>query len=437
MQKSCFLLGSLANTKNSYSEYPNPSLLNPKKVPNDFGTFFYLHKTYIFIPLNHSNILPCSINVQIYLNTITMSFLKKIFGSKKEPQTVSISYADFWQWFMQNEKAFYNAVKENDSIEANFFNKLSPKLEQLNKGYYFVTGMCDEHTAELVFTAEGKVPAIVCVEDLVNTAPAIQGWKFTALKPAMNISDVEIKMANHTFNKDNISFYSNDHKEYPDQIDITIVHNDYNESTKNEIVNGTYIFLDNALGELNFASIIDDLSFVSPDEADKELVPISKLNDFLIWREKEFIEKYEGSWYSTETNNYSLMEAKADNGNPMIAIMNTDLLKWDAKASHPWMLIVELKYDGSNTNGMPDKATSELLNTIEDEIIAHLKDSDGYLNVGRQTFESVREIYFACKEFRKPSRILSDSVKKYSGKIEMSYDIFKDKYWMSLNRFHA
>ena len=365
-----------------------------------------------------------------------MSFLKKLFGSKKEEQN-SISYADFWQWFLQHEKAFYKAVKEREHIERDFFDKLSPKLEQLHKGYYFVTGMCDEHTAELVFTAEGKVSHIVYIEDLVSSAPAIPGWKFTALKPSLDITDVAIKMAGHEFSKDNISFYSNEHAAYPDQIDITIVHNDYSESTKNEIVNGTYIFLDNVLGELNFASLIDNLSFVSPSEAAKELIPISKLNDFLIWREKEFIEKYEGSWYSTETNNYSLMEAKAENGNPMIAIINTDLLKWDAKASHPWMLTVEITYDGASNNGMPDKATSDILNTIEDDILNYLKDADGYLNIGRQTFNNTREIYFACKEFRKPSRVMTDMVNTYSGKADLNYDIYKDKYWMSFNRFQA
>ena len=35
----------------------------------------------------------------------------------------------------------------------------------------------------------------------------------------------------------------------------------------------------------------------------KELIPIEKLKDFLIWRQKEFIEKYEGTRRNTIDDN--------------------------------------------------------------------------------------------------------------------------------------
>ena len=47
------------------------------------------------------------------------------------------------------------------------------------------------------------------------------------------------------------------------------------------------------------------------------------------------------------------------------------------------------------------------MNDFEEKLILELKDSDGYLNVGRQTGDSSREIYFACKDFRLPSKILT------------------------------
>ncbi|RZL57797.1 MAG: DUF695 domain-containing protein, partial [Pedobacter sp.] len=51
-----------------------------------------------------------------------MSFLKNIFNKKEE----SIhNYNDFWNWFQQNEKSFYQAVKNNQTIEKDFFDKLS------------------------------------------------------------------------------------------------------------------------------------------------------------------------------------------------------------------------------------------------------------------------------------------------------------------------
>jgi hypothetical protein len=60
---------------------------------------------------------------------------------------------------------------------------------------------------------------------------------------------------------------------------------------------------------------------------------------------------------------------------------------------------------------------------------------DGYLSIGRQTADSVREIYFACKDFRKPSKVMHNIQMKYADQIEISFDLYKDKYWMSFNRF--
>ena len=123
------------------------------------------------------------------------------------------------------------------------------------------------------------------------------------------------------------------------------------------------------------------------------------------------------------------------NGLPLLAILNTDLLSWDSKASHPWIAVMKIKYDGKNNNGMPNNSTYHLLNEIEEKVMKELKDSDGYLNVGRQTAESVREVYFACIEFRKPSKILHRIKKEYKDKIDFDFDLYKDKYWQSFDRF--
>lgn len=195
--------------------------------------------------------------------------------------------------------------------------------------------------------------------------------------------------------------------------------------------NGIYIFLDNFLGELHSVTLIDSLKIVGKKDTSEELIPIEKLKDYLIWREKEFVEKYEGVRHDTEHDNYSSLEAKTKDGQIVLAIVNSEVLDWDKKASHPWVLSIEIPFDGSNNNnGMPDNETYQLLNNIEDEIMLDLKDLDGYLNVGRETSAGKREIYFACKEFRKPTKVLNAIIKKYN-QLEISYEIYKDKYWQS------
>ncbi|MCO5948871.1 DUF695 domain-containing protein [Mucilaginibacter flavidus] len=361
-----------------------------------------------------------------------MSFFKNIFQTKEPPIK---SNEEFWDWFKKNESTFAKVVKEQNDIENNFFAKLAPKLNELKDGFYYLTGMFDKNTVELVLTPDGVINNIVFVEELVNAAPKIDGWRFTALKPALDITDVSIQMGGYNFSSENISFYQNDDTNFPDEIDITIVHDDFNEQNKPAIANGVYIFLDNLLGELNAITTIDRVVLVSKKAAKKPLVPIGKLKDFLAWRQAEFVEKYEGVRHDTESDSYSGLEAKLANGNMLLAIINMDLLAWDRKASHPWILNIEIKYNGAGTNGMPDNDTYQLLEKIEEEITKELKDIDGYLNIGRQTADGVRDIYFACKDFRLPSKTAYTAQQKHSRQIEISYDIYKDKYWRSFDHF--
>lgn len=361
-----------------------------------------------------------------------MSFLKKIFGRKEE---LIRSYSDFWNWFQKNEKTYFEVVKNQANIEKDFFDQLSPKLDEINKGFFYLTGMYDDDTVELVFTADGDIKNIVFVEELVAEAPVIKGWKFTALKSPTDIENVTIRMAEHVFDSKSLFFYSNEYPDYPDEIDITIIHNDWTEENKQQIGNGTYIFLDNYLGELDFVNHIDSFRLLGRDAAEKELVPIAKLKDFLTWRQKEFIEKYNGFRYNTENDRYSGLKAELTNGKPLIAIINSTLLSWDKKASHPWILKIEINYDGQENDGLPDNATYQFLDVIEDQVMVELPCIDGYLNIGRQSADNFREIYFACKEFRKPSKVLHALQKQYAGQMPIEYTIYKDKYWQSFERF--
>lgn len=360
-----------------------------------------------------------------------MNFFKRMRNSKDAPVK---SYEDFWDWFRKNEKRFFAVVKEKGKVEEDFFNVLSPKLNELKDGFSYLTGMYDDNTAELIITADGAIKNMVFVEELIRSAPEIGGWKFTALKPALATKNVWIEMAGCTFSSANLSFYPNEHPDYPDEIDITVVHNDLTEENRSAITDGTYIFLDNYLGELDFAAAIDNLTVSGKAGVIKELIPIEKLKGYLQWRQTEFTAKYEGTRHDTENDHYAMLEAELENGHPLLALINTDLLQWDGNASHPWILTIEIKYNGE-ADGMPDDETYDVLDAIEDEILDELKDAEGYLNIGRQTAAGVREIYVACKDFRKPSKVLYTIQRSYSNRLLIEYDIYKDKYWRSFNRF--
>ncbi|PID95143.1 MAG: DUF695 domain-containing protein, partial [Bacteroidetes bacterium] len=213
-----------------------------------------------------------------------------------------------------------------------------------------------------------------------------------------------------------------------------IVHDDFSQENQDVIKNGSYIFLENYIGELNFATMIDNVDFVAKKDAQKELVPLTKLNDFLTWREKEFVEKYEGTRYDTENDNYSLLEGKLQNGNPILVGVNQDLLEWDAKASHPWILEISFEYEASES-GLPIQEDFDLMNQIEDELCEKLTDKDGYLFVCRETAQGKRYLNFACKDFIESSKVSDQMIAKYQDKIMMTQTTYKDKYWRSFERF--
>ncbi len=355
--------------------------------------------------------------------------------SNKDNQEIT-PYKSFWKWFLIHENTFYESIKNNLNINDLFFDKISSKLDLIKKDISFQSGMYNNSIAELILSSDGNISNIVYIEEIIKVAPKLENWKFTALNPPLNIEDTHIEMDGYSFNKSNLYFHSIDHKIYPDEIDLVFVHEDLNDNNEHIIIRGTYIFLDNFIGELNLLTSIDNISFSTKEMINNKLIPIYKLKDFLIWREKEFIENYKGIRHNTKNDNYSGIQATYDNGLPAYAIINTDLINWDRKASHPWIFIMKIEYKGMKENGLPTPGDYTLLNDMEKELGNQLLDQQGYLNIGRETGDSLREIYFACIDFRKPSKVFYKFQQKNGDIFNVEFEIFKDKYWRIFDKYY-
>ncbi|MFN8397151.1 MAG: DUF695 domain-containing protein [Bacteroidia bacterium] len=342
--------------------------------------------------------------------------------------------AAFWAWFRTKEGVFADVVRKHGDIQAEVFNPINRQMASYREGIFLLIGMQGEEV-DLIFTAEGDVRNFVFVEQLVDAAPQIPGWIFQALKPAAPIEKFGVSMNGYAIDATNLFFYAEEDPNLPDLIDIRVVYTHLKPENREDCIPGVFIFLENYLGELRFATDVDEVEVIGPDEAKEDLIPISKLSDYLIWRQKEFVEKHEGHRRDMEDDSYSIMEATLPDGVRIMAVLNTDLLNWDAKVSHPWMLVVTIKYDGSKFNGMPSEDTLETLNHVMDVFEERLVAEDGYLSIVRQTGNNERLLYIACKDFRKPSLVATDIIGEYAGVLDMSYRIFSDKYWLGVERF--
>jgi hypothetical protein len=295
--------------------------------------------------------------------------------------------------------------------------------------------MLDENTAELIITPDGNINNIAFAEEVVASAPNIRGWQFTALKPEETREDFALRKGDIEVSTDNLFFVANEYWERRDEIDISIVHPELNDENREEITHAVYLYLDNFLGELEFATSIDKLTVMGSREVERPLSPTRELKSYLAKRQSEFVEKYHGFRVNTDDDAFTMMEAEFESGHPLIAVINTTLLMWDRKPSHPWIAGIQFTFSDNDNFGLPGETTYQLLGKIEDEILSEMKDFEGYLNVGRQTANNERIVYFACKDFRKPSKVFDRIQKKYSDRLGIDFDIYKDKYWQSFDRF--
>jgi hypothetical protein len=394
-----------------------------------------------------------------------MNFIKKLLGL----DTPAPGNEGFWTWFQLHERSFYDVVRTRDTrrIEGQFLKRIIPALEAIQGTLYCETGMCSDTMAELVISAQGDVKSFVFVEDLVALAPTLANWKFTALKPANGVEEMRIKMEGYTFDNENIHFYYHDDPEYPDEIEITFVHQDLTGENKTIITQGVFLYLESLLGEHDAATLIDKGTVTGPSQngtgpaqngggvsqdgggvsqdsggpsqnGGGSPIPMGKLADFLRWKEKEFVEKYHESRHQTENDNYAVLEGKDEDGFANVVTLNTDLLQWDAKVSHPWMMLIVVDYEKTNGlagSGMPDTKHYQHITRLEKELAEKLPDSAGYLILARQTYKGKRTIFLACKEFRQASKTTQQLLETYYPDLSCSYEIYKDKYWKTMEPF--
>jgi len=341
---------------------------------------------------------------------------------------------EFWTWFKDNAERFFQVVKLENKISANFINPVSEKLNALRNGYFLLAGMYSDDVAELIITADGDVRVIPFIEKLVNQSPTIHNWKITALKHPSERDDFAVNFSLASLSSDTLFFVFKEDKKYPDLIDIDVVHEDILDANKRLFEQGIFIFLENYIGEIQSIELIDSIEIKARHKAVGELIPISKLSSFLNWRRKEFVEKYDSVKHTTNEDEYTDYESRTNKGKTLIATINTHLLNWEHLAAYPWVAVIRLKYIG--TNGMPTIEEMEQLESIEDMLNEYLSEGLHCLNVGRETGDGLREVYFVCKGFRTPA-IALDKVAKMQMSAEIEFDIRKDKYWKLFNRFKA
>lgn len=357
------------------------------------------------------------------------------FDQQKNLDQNNKTYAEFWKWFSDHAQEFYEVIKSGQNVEENFINIFAPELDKIESQVFFLVGMEEDKKAELIFTPDGRIQNVFWAEKLVAEAPEIDNWKFRALKPASQNIDFAIKMHDLTFDRENIQFYPILHENYPDKIDLMFVYNAYHEEAHDDILNGIFIFLDNFLGEETMIQSIDKINVKGPQSVTEELIPLEKLKDYIIWREKEFVEKYQDVRHDPSNDEFTGFEGTVEGNKPILSTFNTSILNWEYKASHPWILVIMIHYTPEGEAGFPDAETYKVITAFEDDLELTLPSLSGYIFLGSETVDGLRETFIACREFRLATEAIHNLQVKYKDTLDMNYEFYKDKYWQSFERY--
>ena len=367
-----------------------------------------------------------------------MGFLQKLMGKHQAIVLDKVVHDKdtFWAWFQTQAATFHHAVITQEKIDTDFFDPLSASLDRMHEGIYFLAGEAEAGVAELILTADGVYRNFAFIEDLVAAAPKLPAWRFVALKPACAIDGFGINMNGLVYSDDTLHFYVREDAKCPQVVDVVMVHSDAT-ATEEQLTSGVYVYLDNLLGEWVAVTQIDQMQIINQQQlpANQALQPMAELAPYLHGRHEAWQKAYGGVYYNSDQDEFASFEGEADNGQLIVGIIDSTLLAWPHKPSHPWMLTLRIAYDGSGLNGMPSKQIYQRMEAFEDALMAELPEHEGYLNVGRETGDDIRYIYFACKQFVQATRVLERLMPQFSQEMDISYDVFQDKYWQSLQRF--
>jgi hypothetical protein len=192
----------------------------------------------------------------------------------------------FWSWFKEHSKSYLSIDEIDEDAKEQLLDDLLGHLHEYCDQLYFQVGGMPGEEQELIITAEGNTDFFEQVEILVNNAPDINNWAFTAfIQPqddlnTTNFEDVELKPAD-------MWFMPLDSASKPKSIGIKVCTPNYDLVSESKwFKSAVFKVLDTVLGEKTFALDIDHIEFgKTPDKPeDHGMIELAELPAFVKWK---------------------------------------------------------------------------------------------------------------------------------------------------------
>lgn len=197
----------------------------------------------------------------------------------------------FWNWFQDNNQTIKNLINETPKTQKHLYFWLNRHL-----GYYckeldflIIFPKKEKEKAELIITANGNPNFFSQVTELINKAPALRHWKFTAfIQPTENIDkiieglDEPYVFQEITIKTSEIKFLPLNYDEQTKKLDITVYLKNFklycNTKTWEQAI---YIIIQNLLGEKSVYQNINFVQLAQMPNDHEELIHLYELQFFI------------------------------------------------------------------------------------------------------------------------------------------------------------
>ena len=320
----------------------------------------------------------------------------------------------FWNWFDTNKNEEATAL----------ISSVNERLKQVSFGLSAELSL-EKESKELVVTPQGVKQFFADAYELVENAPSIEGWKFTATKQAVGELEI-LQVGNVAIDPSEVTFMPLLAEEHPDDIAIRLYHPAYvseEGEQQNAVISGLYILLDKLLGEASTAFDFQYIDFDDMPHPKEKDYPLSELASFVT--HKKSTRKISGQKFPSEE--IELLEGKVEGLSTLLSL-NRALKYYEFTKEFPYLFRCSLHFKNSGDNGLPIGNTDELY-AVEEVIYREVyKEKKGHF-LATETYNGKRELFYYVDSEKSIENALAQLPESLNS-CEVSYEVNFDPFWV-------
>ena len=189
----------------------------------------------------------------------------------------------FWQWFEDHNEQLIALGDLDEKGRRELENALQYQLTKYCAGLSYEMGDPSADGRTLTFTAEGDTDLFRYVVELVDAAPDLDWWQFTAFKQPLG-TDLRVRFDKLLFETKMMYFQQLECEEEPEMLGVRIAVEGSKPDDEDFQV-GVYVTLEALIGEFDCATLIGYMETVPvPEEPFKAgFQPLDDFPKFVEW----------------------------------------------------------------------------------------------------------------------------------------------------------